>query len=268
MRLTRQELRTRKLYGDIHALLDDSKVRARLGRILTAEHLGVPSDFLAGKSVLDAGTGGRGRALQDLYHLGSRNTVAVDLSDANIRNARATNVALDSFISFQTANLAYLPFADEQFDFVHCSGVVHHMAEPSRAVAEIHRCLKPKGHLYIAVYGKGGILYTTAAVGRALAAFIPYRVSRRYLLRVFGGDVASHLLDYLYVPQQFHYSEVDARCLVADAGFVNIRRLSQPATIVDNLWNGLLKPSSYNPKTRLGRLMAGSGWIILMAEKP
>ncbi len=268
MSVTVQERRTDELFGDIHRLPADDYVQASRDRVLTAAHLGVADDFLAGKSVLDAGTGGRGRALEGLYRMGSRDIVAVDLSETNIKNAQRDNPDLDPWVMYRTANLLDLPFDPNRFDFIHCSGVAHHTADPSRAVAEMYRCLKPGGQLYISLYGRGGILYSAAAIGRLVGRWLPYSIAKTVGVWTVGGAVTSNLLDYVYVPFQFHYTESSARRLLTDAGFGKLRRLGQPLELRDGIWDRLLKPSTYDPRTSLGRLMVGSGWIVLTAEKP
>lgn len=178
MSLHLQERRTDELFGDIHTLPDDNYVQTSRDRVLTATHLGVPDDFLSGKLVLDAGTGGRGRALEGLYRMGSRDIVAIDLSETNIRNAQRDNPKLDPFVTYQAANLLDLPFDPNRFDFIHCSGVAHHTADPVKAVAEMYRCLKPSGQLYISLYGQGGLLYTAAAIGRGIGRLVPYSIAK------------------------------------------------------------------------------------------
>ena len=268
MSLTVQETRTDELFGDIHTLPDEAYVQTSRDRVLTAEHLGVSPDFLSGKSALDAGTGGRGRALQGLFRLGSRDIVALDLSETNIRNARRHNTGLGSSVTYRTGNLLDLPFEAERFDFIHCSGVAHHTADPAKAVSEMFRCLKPGGKLYLSLYGTGGLLYSCAAFGRWIGQRIPYSAARWVGLRTVGGAVTSNLLDYVYVPYQFHYTESTATELLQEAGYACIERLPQPARLGDGWWDRLLKPSTYDPNTVVGRMMVGSGWIVLMAGKP
>jgi ubiquinone/menaquinone biosynthesis C-methylase UbiE len=41
-------------------------------------------------------------------------------------------------------------FANETFDVVISSQVLHHMANPQKALQEIFRCLKPRGYLLLA----------------------------------------------------------------------------------------------------------------------
>ena len=252
MSLNIQERRTDELFGDIHALPDSDYIQTSRDRVLTAAHLGVADDFLAGKSALDAGTGGRGRALQGLYRMGSRDIVAIDLSETNIQNARRDNPTLDPFVTYKTANLLDLPFEPNCFDFIHCSGVAHHTADPVKAVAEMYRCLKPGGLLYISLYGQGGLLYKAAAVGRGIRHLVPYSFAKTVGLWTLGGAVTSNLLDYVYVPYQFHYTEATARDLLHHAGFTCVRRLNQPAELGNGWWDRLLKPSTYDPRNNPG----------------
>ena len=50
-------------------------------------------------------------------------------------------------IRTQMADAEALPFGDEQFDGVTCRLAFHHFLHPARALAEIHRVLKPSGVL-------------------------------------------------------------------------------------------------------------------------
>lgn len=47
------------------------------------------------------------------------------------------------------ANAEYLPFSDRAFDLVTCSEVLEHIRNPQRALAEMHRVLKPNGLLLL-----------------------------------------------------------------------------------------------------------------------
>jgi ubiquinone/menaquinone biosynthesis C-methylase UbiE len=71
--------------------------------------------------------------------LGSDDTFGLDrswnmLNKAKIRNPRV--VLGDSH---------YLPFSSEYFDVVFCRGLLHHLDDPLKGVAEMHRVLKPNG---------------------------------------------------------------------------------------------------------------------------
>ncbi len=52
-----------------------------------------------------------------------------------------------------------LDFPDGAFDVVYAFGVLHHIPEAGRAVAEIHRVLKPGGELLVMLYNRASINY-------------------------------------------------------------------------------------------------------------
>jgi len=48
-------------------------------------------------------------------------------------------------IDFREGNAAALPFANETFDFTFCQAAFKNFSEPVKAIAEMHRVLKPNG---------------------------------------------------------------------------------------------------------------------------
>ena len=53
------------------------------------------------------------------------------------------------------ANAENLPFPNGSFDLVYSIGVIHHVANPEKAVSEIFRVLKPDGKAIVLVYARG-----------------------------------------------------------------------------------------------------------------
>jgi SAM-dependent methyltransferase len=106
------------------------------------------------RSVLDFGCGPG----HDLVGFGAFSScsrlVGVDLSPTSIAESRA-RLALHG-IAAETLVLsdptAALPFADHTFDHVHCSGVLHHVADPLFTLRELKRVLKPAGTMNVMVY--------------------------------------------------------------------------------------------------------------------
>jgi methionine biosynthesis protein MetW len=70
----------------------------------------------------------------------------VDVAETAV--AMATARGLDAV---QVADAAELPFADESFDVAVCVEVLEHLFAPQRAMAEIHRVLRPHGRLIVTV---------------------------------------------------------------------------------------------------------------------
>lgn len=59
-----------------------------------------------------------------------------------------------------------------------------------------------------------------------------------------------------------------AEDFLRQADLEQVRRFPQPPAYTRSIWHSLLKPSTYDPNSTLGKLVVGSGWIILVAQKP
>jgi len=68
----------------------------------------------------------------------------LDLGAERLREAGITNVLL------QEGSAAELPFLDASFDLVFCRAALHHMPDPSGAVAEMARVCRPGGRVVAA----------------------------------------------------------------------------------------------------------------------
>lgn len=117
--------------------LIDSEHRARY-------HFG--AQVVAGKDVLDASCG-IGYGLEILSRAGAKAVTGVDIS------AEAIAVAKERFGEFAAAlaeaDLRELPFEDGSFDVVVSFETIEHVEEPEKALAELHRVLRPAGVLVI-----------------------------------------------------------------------------------------------------------------------
>ena len=99
----------------------------------------------AGETILDVPCGG-GVALRSLRPEQDVRYIAADLDPRMLRRAerRARQRSLGQ-VELVAADMAALPFADEEADvFLSLSGL-HMLADPEAAVREIARCLKPGG---------------------------------------------------------------------------------------------------------------------------
>jgi SAM-dependent methyltransferase len=74
--------------------------------------------------------------------------------------------------TFQQADATSLPFGDASFDLVYSHGVIHHIPDTARVVAEMRRVLRPGGTALVMVYHRGSLNYrfNILVVRRALAA--------------------------------------------------------------------------------------------------
>ncbi len=96
---------------------------------------------------VDLGTG-VGLLLPALLERASR-VIAVDSSTAMLDLARQTAGAAGARCEFRLGDLEHLPVADGEADTAVACMVLHHLSDPSRALAEAHRALRLGGNLVI-----------------------------------------------------------------------------------------------------------------------
>ncbi|WP_310821166.1 class I SAM-dependent methyltransferase [Stratiformator vulcanicus] len=118
-------------------------------------------DLSGGLRILVAG-GGTGDSLVFLAEQ-LRDTpselVYVDLSDAAMKIARerVRIRGLDSLVQWHRRSLLDIAEMDfEPFDFINCSGVLHHLENPADGLAALKSVLKPDGGMALMVYGEMG----------------------------------------------------------------------------------------------------------------
>jgi SAM-dependent methyltransferase len=83
----------------------------------------------------------------------------IDLTQAAIDIARKRFELSGLEGEFRVADAENLDFSDDSFDRVYSHGVLHHTPDTPRAVAEIHRVLKPGGQAVVMLYHRGSYNY-------------------------------------------------------------------------------------------------------------
>ena len=111
-----------------------------------------PNDF-DGLRVLDAGCGTGRNSIWPLRY-GAKEVVAFDVDPRSVTIARR-NLAHFSNVRIDKYSIYEMPY-DNEFDLAISIGVIHHLADPRKAVANLVRAIKPAGRLLIWVYGKEG----------------------------------------------------------------------------------------------------------------
>ena len=110
-----------------------------------------------GKEVLEVGCG-TGTDLLQFLRAGA-NAQAIDLSSQSAGLARKRL----RFAGFESSRVVLsdaenLPFPDNHFDLVYSWGVLHHTPDTERAVAEVHRVVRPGGEVCIMLYHRWSLI--------------------------------------------------------------------------------------------------------------
>lgn len=98
---------------------------------------------ISGKYLLDLGCGAGENSVY--FAQKGANCVAADYSPGMVEVALKLAAANGVNIQGCTANAMELDFADNTFDIVYASNLLHHIPEPAIALREMHRVLKPGG---------------------------------------------------------------------------------------------------------------------------
>ncbi len=205
-----------------------------------------PEDW-QGRSFLDVGCG-MGRNSYWPLSYGASRGVAIDVDQRSLAAARRT---LAQFPNAQVlAASAYdIPFVGA-FDIVFSIGVIHHLEQPRRAVAEMVRAARPGGRVLIWVYGRennGWIVTFVDPLRKVLFARLPvafvhhlslypaivlwcalrFGLRRVGYFRLLGQFSFRHLRSIVFdqlLPRIAHYWPREAVAeMMREAGFADIR---------------------------------------------
>ncbi len=215
----------------------------------------LPEVWFKDKSCLDAGCGG-GRFVVALARLGAARVEGIDVSEEAVKaaNARLAERGLSAEAKAQVASVLDIPFGDATFDYVISSGVIHHTPDPKRAFLELTRVLRPGGKLFLSVYGRGGLKWFANDVFRyTICKVIPF-TAMESLFALVGvpANKRYNILDNMYVPFCYRYTENEIRAWLKEAGYWNLRRV---------------KFERYDYSTIFSRIIHGEGWIQIYADK-
>lgn len=227
MNPTEVEIKTGSLFGSLFKAYDDKNFLRSVDLFRQRfEDNGLDTAIFRKKKCLDLGCG-RGRYSIALSLLGASEVIGVDISKEAISDAQKRVKALGlQNVTFQHQTAEDLPFPSAFFDCVIFSGVLMHMENPDKGIAEIARVLKPGGLVYMLVYATEGIRWPLINLLRNFSHEIGFENFDKVLAQTEELDVNKRrtYLDDLFVPIIDFYSEERLFKLLTSNGFTNIQR--------------------------------------------
>jgi len=110
----------------------------------------IPPEAWRGKRFLDVGCG-MGRNSHWPMTYGAVGGAAIDVDDRSLASARRTLAAWPA-VEVRKASAYEIGF-ENAFDIAFSIGVIHHLAEPERALSQMVKAAKPGGQVMMWVYG-------------------------------------------------------------------------------------------------------------------
>lgn len=217
-----------------------------------------PADW-NGKRILDAGCG-MGRNTYWPMKYGAASAVAFDFDTRSVARAKET------LKEFKNAEVVYKSIYDigwsGEFDIAFSIGVIHHLADPKRALGNMVAALKPGGRLLVWVYSHEGnewiVRYVnpvrkgvTSKMSPPLVHFLSYfcSVPLYLFVKVFKGP--SSYLKQLSTFSFWHLHSIVFDQLIPDVA--NYWKREEVRALVDGL---PLRDVQVTPTPE------GTGWIL------
>lgn len=176
-------------------------LRGLLGQ--TMPHVPFDAALDGNVDVLVAGCGTGRPALTLALALANARVLAVDISRTSLAYAARMAAELQTEnISFGVADILNLGAMSQKFDFIDCSGVLHHMADPAAGLRVLRGMLRPHGVMMVGLYSERG-RHNEVAAQRFVQDFgfadTPdgLRAARATLLALPAGDAARAVVDTL-----------------------------------------------------------------------
>lgn len=216
------EEKTGQLFGSLWHRFDDEQYQESVelfAKRFQANNFDL--NWFKAKRCLDVGCGG-GRYSVAMISLGAKEVIGCDISKEGIDDARSRCRDIPN-IRFDIGNALDLPYPDGYFDFVCCSGVVHHTVNPLRAISEISRVLKSGGKAYFLIYGKGTLRWNLIIDLRTYLHHIGYNIINDAACEFFSANKQRHFLDDFFVPTLNFYSRKDMAKMFSICDFKEIK---------------------------------------------
>jgi len=229
----------------VQTRLKNYATRYSLRRMFAKQNRQLLDSLGSGMCLLEVGAGIGNflvDAIRDVPQFSQVHAVEVSFQTAQVALRLAPGVT-----SISLAPGEFLPFHDNCFDGVIARGVLHHMANPTTAIQEMHRVLRPGGTLVI-LEGNPASKYRRSVLGIADALHIPHEDT--HYRHLYPTEIAERLAIF----QQSSQRSVNG--MFAPLGYVGFGgqrvwdMLDKIAGLCDRLW-----PNSF------------AWWLLWIARK-
>ena len=300
------ERKTRNIFHKIHLeQLQNRDATKRFRNLITPEILKLPKDYFKDKICADLGCGSAVHGTCNLLDLGAKYVYGMDVGGnfiSSAENVLKQKSSYDKRWKLDVGSLMKLPYENEQFDFILCQGVIHHVANDMQALKEIFRVLKNKGKILITGATRGGIntrFYKEFLRGeyqknKLFATIIDKKISSKWIKKqlewlaanmendnslayhkcialldslkyLLDDDFVLMLKDRLQAPKYKMYTEKELTKMFKSAGFKSWYRVIRKPR-----YNNIRKldvPFIANYKTVFARLLFGEGSLVFVVTK-
>lgn len=148
---------TGKVFQNIHEIaLKDKTFRERSMKRYSLEEFGF--DTLENFNCCVFGCGAGGTEILNLLELGAKFVNGIDLIPEYISTTEEELKRFKGKYKLTVGSILEHSYQNEEFDFVTCNGVIHHIDKDFDALKQIARTVKKGGYAYLEVAGKGGII--------------------------------------------------------------------------------------------------------------
>ena len=278
----------------------DEQLFKRLASLISTDYFQVEPDYFRDKTILDMGCGSNANASHAFLALGAKRVYSADVGSEWLDCAGEKLKEYGDRSVLEPQNVLELTFDDNQFDFVHCAGVLHHTADPKRGFMELARVTKPGGKNFITIMGNAkGIIYMCInhlrdkykedeefrsviddMTNEKLQGNVEWILGEKekhegctekeknFFRGMFNNDFVLTIKDRLQAPtyHNFDFSEEQIRGWFEDGGFKDMERLTRYTKGFQNL-RKYLAPMYYHYDTPLARFLFGDGYIQMIGVK-
>lgn len=294
------ERKTRKVFHKIHLQQSDNRrIFKRLSCLLNTDYLQLDKNYFNNKICLDAGCGSSGHAIYAMLKMGAKRVYGFDLNKTIFEKAPMNLSKFKGKYDLNTGNVLKMKFCDDFFDFVHCSGVLHHTINPYKGIKELYRVTKKGGLAYILINGRGGLIreitnflrkkYKYDKKFRAMIDNLDQKEFKKFfnwlsktmgkhsdflgrklflhkgMLNLFDIDLILTIKDRITAPNYLEFDEVQLRAFLSKIGFKNIKRLNRYPRFTSI--RRFFAPFYYEYDNEFSRFLYGDGIIQLIARK-